>query len=56
MNNDSNEYDAMYPISLFKRNLNSVLRKFESKKLTLVLITIKNKPIAVVNAPISNTN
>lgn len=56
MNTDSNEYDAIYPISLFKRNLNSVHRKFKSKKLTQVLITRKNKPIAVVTPPISNTN
>lgn len=50
---DSNEYDAIYPASLFKRNLNSVIRKFESRKWTHVLITRNNKPIAEVIHPIA---
>lgn len=43
-----NEFDEIYPISLFKRNLNSVQRKFESKDWTRVLITRNSKPIAEV--------
>ena len=49
-----NKFDVIYPISLFKRNLNSVLRKFESKNWTRVLITRNSKPIAEVTRPISN--
>lgn len=56
MNKDNNEFDATYPISLFKRNLRSVLRKFESNKLTQILITRNKKPIAVVTQPETNTN
>ena len=56
MNKDSNEFDATYPISLFKRNLRSVLCKFESKKLNQILITRNKKPIAVVTQPETNTN
>jgi hypothetical protein len=54
MNKNSNEFDAIYPISTFKRNFNSVMRKFESKNLTRVLITRNSKLIAEVTHPTSN--
>lgn len=54
MNKDSDKYDAIYSISQFKRDLNSVLSKFESKKWTLILITRNRKAIAVVTHPKSN--
>lgn len=54
MNKNSNKFDAIYPISTFKRNLNSVLHKFESKNWTRVLITRNSKPIAEVTHPPSD--
>jgi hypothetical protein len=54
MKKDSEKFDAIYPMSLFKRNLNSVLRKFDSKNWTRVLITRNRKLIAEVTHPTSN--
>lgn len=54
MNINGNEYDTIYPISLFKRNLNSVLRNFESKEWTHVPITRNNQPLADVTHPTTN--
>jgi hypothetical protein len=53
---DRNKFDAIYPISLFKRNLNSVLRKFESKNWTHVLITRNSEPVAEVIHPLTSEN
>jgi hypothetical protein len=54
MNKNSNEFDAIYPISTFKRNFNSVMSKFESKDWTRVLITRNSKLIAEVTRSTSN--
>ncbi len=44
-------YDATLPLTLFRRNLNSVFRKFESKQYKLILITKKRMPHLIVCRP-----
>jgi prevent-host-death family protein len=51
---DRNNFDAIYPISLLKRNLNSVMRKFESRDWSRVLITRNGKPVAEVIHPLTS--
>jgi len=54
MNKNSNNFDAIYLISTFKRNFNGVMRKFKSKNWIRVLITRNRKPIAEVTHPTSD--
>ena len=43
-----NRYDAIVPVSRFKREMNQVLRNFEKKKWRRILATIARKPAFVV--------
>ena len=42
------KFDAVFPVSLCKRNFNSIIRKFEAKVWTRILITRNNKPVVVI--------
>jgi len=45
MNDNNSVFDEVMPISVFKINLNSVLRKFRLKQYTRVMITRNGKPV-----------